>query len=241
MRYAIFADIHGNLEAFKAVITAYRKESIDSYFCCGDVVGYGANPHECIEELQKLNAVCVAGNHDWAVIEKRAIENFNPYAKEAILWTLENITHSDKDFLSSLELVFQNNDFVMVHGTLQSPQQFTYLRNFLQATQTFELMEQSVCFVGHSHVPGVFVENGNTVNPSKEIIVYLREDHRYIINVGSVGQPRDGNSQAAYAIYDTQKRIIEIKRVPYDIKAAQDKILKAGLPAKLAERLLSGN
>ncbi|MDP8266008.1 MAG: metallophosphoesterase family protein [Candidatus Aceula meridiana] len=241
MRYGIFADVHGNLEALEAVIAAYKKESIDKYFFCGDVVGYGANPSECIERIKSLNAVCIAGNHDRVAIEKRDIEKLNIYAKEAMLWTKENISQGDKDFLDSLDLVFQDNDFVMVHGTLSDPERFDYLRNFFQATQIFELIETLVCFVGHSHAPAIFVEKAYSGDPFKERGVQLNAGCRYIVNAGSVGQPRDGDPKAAYVIFDTQKKIIEIKRVAYDIKSAQDKILKAGFPKKLAERLVEGN
>ena len=238
MRYGIFADIHSNLEAFEAVAEAYEKESIDAYFCCGDVVGYGADPHACIKIMTELRVVCVAGNHDWASADMFGAEHFNEHAKTAIQWTSIQLTDAERTFLKNLKFVERHHDLMVVHGSLKEPQAFHYLMDFSQMAPHFLLMDRAVSFVGHTHVPGIFVEDDRgEIKAHRDPRVDLHPKKRYLVNVGSVGQPRDGDPQAAYCIFDSKKNTIEIKRVAYDIKTAQDKILNAGLPARLAVRL----
>jgi len=241
MRYAIFSDIHSNLEAFDAVINAYKKESIDRYIHVGDVVGYAANPKECIEQLKKITDIAVAGNHDWAAVNLFSLEHFNPEAGEAILWTRKNLDESSRGFLEELKLVYKNEDLTAVHGTLHHPRDFNYLNDAYIAEETFRILETTVCFVGHTHSPGIFSKDKTeNIYHRKSNKIILEESTKYIIDVGSVGQPRDENPQAAYCIYDTVKKEIEIKRVAYNLKAAKDKIIKAGLPKFLGERLAVG-
>lgn len=241
MRYGIFADIHSNLEAFEAVIESYQKEKIDAYFCAGDIVGYGANPSECIAKVKEMKAVCVAGNHDWASAEKISTDKFNDDAKEAINWTSAQMNDQEKEFLKRQMLVDHQKDFIFVHGTLNNPEEFNYLVDFYQLAHNLALMDRAICFVGHSHVPRIFIERAQgEVKEHKEFVVNVESKCRYVVNVGSVGQPRDGNPQASYCIFDSTKKTIEIKRIAYDIKAATDKILKAGLPSKCASRLNLG-
>lgn len=243
MRYAIFSDIHSNLEAYEEVLKAFLKEKVDGYYCGGDIVGYGADPSACIDKTRELNPYIVAGNHDWGAVGLTDIDNFTENAKNAILWTQDVLTGSDKEYLKNLELLYKK-DFIMVHGSLNKPEEFEYIFGLSEAYNTFLRMNEqniSLCFVGHSHVVGVFVEDreGNIgYNSWPEI--KLEEQKRYIVNVGSVGQPRDIDPRAAYCIYDTEKKIIEIKRVRYDIEKAKAKIIKAGLPRILAERLSLG-
>jgi len=240
MRYGIFSDIHANLEAMEAVFKVFQKESVDSYFCVGDVVGYGANPHECIEIVKDLKAPCVAGNHDWAVIDRLDTRYFNPVAKTAVVWTRGAISPEDKGFLESLQLVYKNNDFILVHGTLQEALYFHYLVEEEEAKRMFALMDRPICFVGHTHVPGIFVQHKQRVGFVFHSKLKLDSGIKYIINVGSVGQPRDGNPMASYCIYDTEDNSIAIKRVSYNIAEAQRKIIEVGLPPFLAHRLASG-
>ncbi|MDD5730931.1 MAG: metallophosphoesterase family protein, partial [Candidatus Omnitrophica bacterium] len=148
MRYAIFSDIHSNLEAFKAVIKAYKKESIDEFVCAGDVVGYGADPRECIAELKRLAMITVAGNHDWAGVNLFPADYFNEDARRAIIWTKGELGESENIFLSSLKLVYQNADLTLVHGTLHEPQEFNYMIDYRDASDTFKLLETGACFLG---------------------------------------------------------------------------------------------
>jgi len=277
VRYGIFSDIHSNVEALDAVIQAYRTEDIDKYLCIGDIVGYAANPNECIEKAKMLAMISVAGNHDRACVNLFSADYLNPFAKEAVIWTQSNLDDQSKYFLEHLPFIYKNEDLTMVHGTLDEPQDFHYMSDGYTASKTFGLLETDVCFVGHTHVPGIFIhsqqenlaihsedeqrllsinhsrprplgrgsrrliksENGN-IAYQKESGINIKEGNKYIIDVGSVGQPRDGNPEAAYCIYDTKKKNIEIKRVSYDIQAARGKIINAGLPGFLAERLLLG-
>lgn len=223
MRYGIFSDIHSNLEAFEAVLEALKKESVDKYFCVGDIVGYAANPKECIKIMQELNCPIVCGNHDWAAVDWVDHTYFNPYAKAAVEWTKSQLNDSERNYLKDLPLIYEDEEITMVHGTLEKPEEFDYIFDEFSALRTLDLSRTKVCFIGHTHFPAEY---------SKEA--------KRLINVGSVGQPRDGNPKAAYCIYDPDKNTIEIKRIEYDIKTTMNKILAAGLPNILAFRLVEG-
>ena len=240
MRYAIFSDIHGNLEAFNAVLKDLEDQEIDGYFCCGDIVGYGADPSKCIQRIQEIKATVIAGNHDWAVAGKCQSTRFNVFARESIGWTIGMVSDEEKKFLSELNLIFKNDDFVLAHGTLHNPEMFHYLLSFLHVQWTLDLLDRNVCFVGHSHIQEIFCKKGDTVKRIDSYRILLEEGCRYLINVGSVGQPRDRHPDASYCIYDTQAKIVDFKRVAYDIKKVQDKIVAAGLPEALASRLSLG-
>ena len=240
MRYGIFGDIHSNIEAFREVIKAYKKEAIDRYISIGDIVGYGASPHECIKEIKSLEADTVCGNHDWAAVGIFPLDYFNPAAKEAAEWTRDVLRPDEKEFLKKLELVIDEKDFSIVHGSLYKPDFFPYILNSESAYRCFQRMERDLCFVGHSHTPVVFWLERDEIRHSFEGLIKLRQDVKYIINVGSVGQPRDNNPKACLSIFDSSKNTIEIKRVGYDTEGAKNKILKAGLPESLGYRLLEG-
>jgi predicted phosphodiesterase len=241
MRYGIFSDVHSNLEALNAVIQAFQKEDMDKYLCVGDVVGYGANPKECISLVRKLAEASVAGNHDWACVDLFSVDDFNPAAKDAVLWTRNMLDETDRYFLSSLEPIYKNDTFCLVHGSLSHPEDFDYIMDAYAAAQTFSLMKNQICFIGHSHVAGVFIDSGNSISYPEVDRVDIKEKNKYIVNVGSVGQPRDGNPDSAYCIYDSDKKQIQIKRVAYDTKTARKRILDAGLPRFLGDRLLVGH
>ncbi len=241
MRYGIFSDIHANLEAFTAVMNAYREESIDKYLCVGDVVGYGANPAECINILQGITEVSVAGNHDWAAAGVFSLEYFNPNARKAIEWTSLCLVTLQKDFLKDLKPVYKNDNLILVHGTLDSPEEFNYVEDSGSAEESFELLDTPVCFVGHSHKMGVFIKGkGGDIEYLTPPEIKLDANNKYIVNVGSVGQPRDSDCRAAYCIYDSSRQSIQLKRINYDIRNARRKIIDAGLPKFLGDRLLSG-
>ncbi len=240
MRYGIFSDIHGNWEALQEILRFCQKEGVNDFISLGDVVGYGANPKECLDMIRGLDTVCVAGNHDWAVSGRFNFENFHHDAQEAVIWTRNQLFSDDMDFLNSLSLVFKNEEFIAVHGTLGEPERFRYLFYMSDALQTFHLMDRPICFTGHSHVPQVLVQEGERVVCLNKMSVKANSDYKYIVNVGSVGQPRDGNPKASCCLFDSQTRDIDIVRISYDYQSACDKILKAGLPPSLAYRLLIG-
>jgi len=243
MKYGLFSDIHGNLEAFEAVLKALKKEKVDQYLFLGDIVGYGADPRACIDLLKDLvkanTCLCVAGNHDYAVCGLSSTEYFVQYAKESIAWTKTRLQEEEMNFLSQMKLVQHVGDITIVHASLEGPSEWRYIFDIDDAFPNFKLLKGRVCFVGHSHKPIIFTA-GETVAWSTHDRMVIRPDVKYIINIGSVGQPRDGNPRASYALYDTQAQTVRIKRVAYPVEKAQEKILAAGLPKILAERLCCG-
>jgi predicted phosphodiesterase len=241
MRYAVISDIHGNLEAFQAVLSALSEERIDEYLFVGDIVGYGADPKKCIELLKSLNPVAaVAGNHEWGVLEKMDASYFNELAKNAILWTRKMLDSDEIEYLKSLPLVYEDEKMAMVHGTLNMPEEFYYIFDTEDAYVTISQMKSPLCFVGHSHVPAIFISDSTKVEHMERMDIKIDSERKQLINIGSVGQPRDGDPRASFAVYDDEAFTVEIKRVEYDVRKAQEKILKAGLPSKLAYRLSEG-
>jgi predicted phosphodiesterase len=242
MRYGIFSDIHSNLEALEAVIKAYQKEKIDQYLCLGDVVGYGANPNECVELTANMAAMTVAGNHDWAALGLFPAELFNEEAEAAVLWTGKELSGASKSFLRGLKLVGETDNFILTHGSLNAPHDFNYLQNIRDCQPTFQLMKQNICFVGHTHVPVVFIrDEQDKIHYEDTLKIRVEPGNKYIVNVGSVGQPRDSIPAAAFCIWDSEKNEVEIKRAVYDVFTARQKIIDKGLPEFLGNRLLSGN
>lgn len=239
MRYAIFSDLHANLEATEAVLADARARDCTDFVCLGDVVGYNANPHDCVEIVQKLKCPVVKGNHDEQATLSESSRGFNALAEAAINWTRDHLTNEDKEWLRTLPLTQQVRDFTIVHATLDTPGQWGYVFNSLDAVASFACQQTTVCFFGHTHVAGAFVRD-DSVKKVKVDQLTIEESNKYFINVGSVGQPRDGDWRAAYCIYHLDNNVVEQRRVEYDLAAAQQKILKAGLPRMLAERLKLG-
>jgi len=242
MRYAILSDIHGNLEALEAVMDALSAESVEAYLSIGDVVGYGANPKECINILRSLEPeVLIAGNHEWGVLGLKGLEDFAETARGAISWTKKIMDKEDLEYLKSFSILYEDEKMTLVHGSLYMPEEFYYILNTDDAYIAIKEMKNFVCFVGHSHVGGIFAYNHKDVEVIEiDEVVRIDPDRRYIINSGSIGQPRNGDPRASYAVYDDEESTVEIKRVAYDIKKAQEKILKAELPPQLAYRLSEG-
>ncbi|GBE05171.1 MAG TPA: metallophosphoesterase [Nitrospirae bacterium] len=238
MRYAVISDVHANLEALNAVIKKIREEHIDRLWFLGDIVGYGPDPLKCIETLEKEADVLIAGNHDQAAIGLVDIAYFNPYARAAIEWTHDILGDKERAFLKQLPIKREMDGVLLVHSTPIEPGQWHYLMSVKDAFKNFRYFKENVCFIGHSHQPEIM-----ELSPDNRITVYrehsqIREGHRYIINAGSVGQPRDGNPDSAYVLID--KNSIKINRCPYDIVSTQKKMRLAGLPAGLIDRLSRG-
>lgn len=241
MRYGLISDIHSNLEALQAVLDSISKDKISEYLCVGDIVGYGADPGPCIRVVKSLECkALIAGNHDWGVLGLLGLEWFNEYAKDAAVWTTSVLNQDELDYLKSFKLTYEAKKFTLVHGSLEIPEEFHYILNGEDAYFTMKLMKTPICFVGHSHVAGIFYSDNSKVRYTTEPRIKIDYHRKYVINIGSIGQPRDGNPRASYVIYDDEDDTIEIKRVAYDIKSAQEKILKAGLPNWLASRLARG-
>jgi diadenosine tetraphosphatase ApaH/serine/threonine PP2A family protein phosphatase len=250
MRYAILSDIHSNLEALSTVLDALAAERVDRILCLGDVIGYGADPGACLERLQACEAVTVGGNHDLACIGQLDVNWFNDSARAAVVWTRTQLSIADVDALRRFPLTATIEPFTLVHGTLRHPQRFDYLVDAAQAVDTLTTCRTLICLVGHTHLP-CFIEFDRAprrlarmlTNP-QEMADLAYDDEpdakRYLINPGSVGQPRDGDPRASFAIVDTERRRVSFQRVPYDVAAAQRKIRQAGLPEFLAARLEAG-
>jgi predicted phosphodiesterase len=240
MRFAIFSDIHANLEALEAVLADARERRCTHFVCLGDVVGYNANPRECIERVRELDCLVVKGNHDEEATLSASSERFNELAERAIHWTRDNLMDRDKEWLRSLPLQKQVHDFTIVHATLDTPGQWGYVFNNLDAVASFTYQRTAVCFFGHTHVPMVFIRDQSGIRQERKEHIRIEPGKKYFINAGSVGQPRDGNWRAAYCIYDIENKLVELLRVKYDLATAQKKVAKAGLPQPLADRLAIG-
>jgi predicted phosphodiesterase len=242
MHYAIIADIHSNLAAFQAVLDDIKTQEIDKIWCLGDIVGYGPDPHECIELLRAIDNICVAGNHDRAAIGQLEITSFNPHAAEAVKWTAEKLSIGDITYLKNLPESIEDGDFLLVHGSPREPI-MEYILSISVARQNFDCFRNKYCLVGHTHVPQAYSldkENNCTATRFLPTIKLVTGELRLIINPGAVGQPRDGNPEASYAIYDNTTKIVQLRRVSYDIRQTQDRIMKSGLPPQLASRLETG-
>ena len=239
MRYAIFSDVHANLEALEAVLADARAHKCTHFVCLGDVVGYNANPHECVERMREMDCPVVKGNHDEQASLIESSRDFNEMAEQAIQWTRDNLVDEDKQWLRDLRLQRQVRDFTIVHATLDTPSQWGYVFNNLDAAASFTYQRTTVCFFGHTHVPMVFIRDEG-VRRVRIDTLRIDPSKKYFINTGSVGQPRDADWRAAYCIYQIDKNVIEQRRVKYDLETAQKKIIKAGLPRLLAERLAIG-
>ncbi|GAB4135982.1 MAG: metallophosphoesterase family protein [Planctomycetota bacterium] len=244
MRIGILGDIHGNLEALTAVVDAMRAEHPDLWVQVGDLVGYGPDPGPCIELVRGLGCLVCMGNHDAAVLDLLDTAYFNNFAREAVEWTKEHLPEEHLSYLRSLGLVVHHPEFTVVHGTLHMPEQFGYVISAVEAMDSLALQQSRVCFVGHSHVPAIYMKRDQGdlfVAPYQpEIRVDTAGFARVLVNVGSVGQPRDEDPRATFALYDTETEVVEIRRVVYDIRGVQEKILRAGLPPMLANRLSLG-
>jgi predicted phosphodiesterase len=239
MRFAVFGDIHSNLEALQAVLADAQAHECTHYVCLGDVVGYNANPHECVEIIRQLECPVVKGNHDEQASNEESLESFNPLAEEAIQWTREQLSGEDKQWLRDLRMVRQVRDFTIVHATLDTPSRWGYVFNQLDAAASFSYQHTSICFYGHTHAPRAYVKDINVKGvPLQKLII--EPNKKYFINVGSVGQPRDGDWHAAYCIFSPAEHTVELRRLEYDINTAQDKIVAVGLPQRLADRLAMG-
>jgi len=238
-KIAIFGDIHSNMEALDAVLNDSEKREVSAYVCVGDVVGYNANPSECVDRLREIKCHTVKGNHDHYCSNNAPLHDFQPVAAEVVKWTRQQLSDEHKEYLQGLPLVRKQDGYTLVHSTLDAPEHWGYVFDVLEAESHFNYQSTTVCFYGHTHQPVLFEKQVRTVR-SAFIKVRVELGRKYFINVGSVGQPRDGDSRAAYAIYNLASREIEIRRVEYDVEAAQAKIHAADLPERLAARLGAG-
>lgn len=241
MKIAIFSDIHSNMEAFQAVISDIDRQNVDQKLFLGDIVGYGPNPNECIELLKENSDVVLGGNHDWAAVGMTDTSYFNEYAKESMNWTIETLTDENKEYLKTLPPNAVLDDFQIAHSTPLEPKEWHYIMSVKDAQDNYPALEKDLCFIGHSHQP-VIIEfmDGINVLPIKDMYKQLDKNRKYIINVGSVGQPRDSNPDACYLIYEMETGDIQYRRVEYNIKRVQKRMTRFKLPNYLIERIAVG-
>ncbi|MFH1681642.1 MAG: metallophosphoesterase family protein [Candidatus Eisenbacteria bacterium] len=240
MILAIISDIHGNLEALEAAFRCIDEDGADDVLCLGDIVGYGADPNECVDRVRARCSHVLLGNHDAAAVGMTSIEYFNAHARRAALWTRETLTPENNEYLRSLPMDYRTGDFYAVHASPQEQEEWHYIVNQSIAEEAFLAFPDAICFIGHSHLPMFFREGGGRGVRIPEGTVQFPNDGRYIVNVGSVGQPRDNDSRLSFGFYDTAERKLRLRRESYDIAAASAKILKVGLPEMLATRLHLG-
>jgi diadenosine tetraphosphatase ApaH/serine/threonine PP2A family protein phosphatase len=244
MRAVILADIHANLEAFTSVLEDVKKKGeVDEFWCLGDIVGYGPDPHSCIELLHQQNHICVAGNHDWAATGKVPVSDFNDEAATACRWTEQQLMPEDIEYLNNLPSTMERGDFTLVHGSPREPV-WEYILSAEIAEENLSYFKTKYCLVGHSHVPFVFRSDklgSHTISNFPVESPMLLQENRLIINPGGAGQPRDGDPRASYAIYDSNDGLVIHYRVPYDIGTTQAKMKEYGLPSRLIFRLYHGH
>ena len=265
MKYAIFSDIHGNLEAFQTVLEKAKALGAEKFVSLGDTVGYGADPAECLHLLRSLDPIAVVkGNHDeFASNNDEIMEGFNQHARLAVLWTKSQLSAEDRAYLADLPMRVtpRGANFTVVHATLDSPEAWGYIFDEHHAADNFAYQFTPLCFCGHSHVPLAFAKkpvlkhsgksieelydwadyNAENFHCEDSFVLKLEAGFKYLINVGSVGQPRNRDPRASFAIYDSDERTVTRYMLPYDIATAQKKIILAGLPERLASRLEVGS
>jgi len=238
VKIAVISDIHSNLEAFHTVLTFLKSEKISTIICLGDVIGYGPNPNECVELVKTHCQQCLMGNHDHAVLGMTDIYYFNQYAKEAVLWTRRELSTYNKAYLGNLVFTSEMGDIFFVHSTPIDPEEWHYIFSEYEARQNLNYIKHRLVFVGHSHIPVVFSYNGGPLM-ERQLKLDLEKD-RYIVNVGSIGQPRDGDPRACFVLYDDQENTLEYVRLEYPVTKTYQQIIAKKLPPFLAMRLLAG-
>jgi len=241
VRYLVISDIHANRTALESVLR--DAPPFDMIWCLGDLVGYGPDPNECVARIQDFEHICVAGNHDWAALGLLTLDDFNTEARIAHLWTREELTPVSQEYLQGLPVRLEQGDFTLVHGSPREPI-WEYLLDLGVAIVNFSHFSTPFCLVGHTHLPLIFVleEGGgrpHAMIPEIGTPISLR-GYRMILNPGSVGQPRDGDPRASYAILDTEAMTWELRRVPYPIEITQERMRARGLPRRLIARLEVG-
>jgi len=240
-KIAIFSDIHANSAALENVIQDATDQGVSSFACLGDIVGYGPNPSDCVTRIQELKCVTVKGNHDEYVADSYDLSLFNTQARTALEWTREKLSTGQKNWLASLPYTKRLGRNMIVHATLDDPEKWDYIRNSFDAAIVMQKQNTPVCFYGHTHIPIAYEMRGSNAKAVPLGKVNIENGCKYLINTGSVGQPRDGDTEASYVIFDRIERSVEFRRVAYDIQTVADEIRSVGLPDSLAERLIQAS
>ncbi len=240
MRIAVLSDIHGNLEALEAVLADLDRIGFDQLYSLGDIVGYGPNPGACIEIVRRRADVSLKGNHDAAVAGVASLEDFNEFARWAVEWTAQRLDGGQLEYLGSLPYTCCVQGILLAHASPIEPERWHYIHGLADLDDHFAAFAERLCFVGHSHRPGVYAIRAGHHAARHGDRERLRPGLRYLVNAGSVGQPRDRNPQASYVIYDEEDERVEVRRVAYPVAKTQQKMRAAGIPSFLVDRLDAG-
>lgn len=241
MKLAIISDIHANLEAFEAVLADIEKRDCEKIYCLGDVVGYGCDPRACVELVEKHCAVKLLGNHDHYSLGLYENDNFNEIAKMSHKWTKSELTDFELTLIENYEMEFFEDSIHFVHASPNGPNKWRYLLSAEDAEAAFVNMDKNICFVGHTHIPTIFIDRANDL-PRMKVghDITIDTEQKYIVNVGSVGQPRDNDPDASYVTFDSELGDLFFRRVKYDVEKTQQKMAKAQLPELLIKRIAIG-
>ena len=244
MKIAIISDIHSNLEAFTNFINIVKETGIEEIYSCGDIVGYGPNPEECVNLFIENHIVGVKGNHDAGVVDESVLFGFNTYARSAIVFTKRILSKSSESFLKDLPFFIEKEQFTIFHGFPSIRAPFRYILTEDDAMEAFMNVKTQIAFYGHTHKPCICVLSKNNkfevIYPEEKTKYEIKDGFKYLVNVGSIGQPRDGNPKSIFAIYDDQSKELEFIRYAYNIEEVYKKIIERNLPAYLGERLFLG-
>ncbi len=241
MKLALISDIHGNLEALVSVLNHIEKQKVDKIHCLGDVIGYGSDPSSCLELVNKSCDVRIMGNHEYAALGLEDIDDYNPAAQKSAIWTKAQLSDREKAIIAEFEMSHALDDILLVHASPFEPKEWHYVLNAEAALEALEYLDEKICFLGHSHVPQIYAERENDLPRAQVGHDFLPDDEsRYIVNVGSVGQPRDNDPRACYVTWDSEEYEVLYHRVDYDVETTQDKMSQANLPRMLIARLSMG-
>ncbi len=240
MRLVIISDIHANLEAFEATLRRIDEIKPDKILCLGDIIGYGPNPNECVKIVKNKVDISLAGNHEYGVLGRTDLQTFSENARIACEWTGDVLSDGSFSYIKGFPIGLVDEDIFLVHSTPINPERWGYILTTRDASHQFLGFSESVCLVGHSHLPVCFEEESGMCELTENNSLCLQKGKRYIINFGSVGQPRDYDPRASFGVIDTEERRVQLIRVTYDIERVQRKIIDNGLPLFLAERLKIG-
>ena len=241
MLYGICSDIHSNATAFKAVLESMRDNGVERKVCLGDIVGYGVDTDECVDLVRENMDFCLIGNHDSVAVKNESSEGFNPYAKQAIEWTQKHLSKESVAYIRSLPYIHEENDICFVHASPLSPADWVYVTDLEDALNAFDHFSERYCFVGHTHSPVIIASRPLAIPKILDEYEYvIANTERLLVNVGSVGQPRDRDPRACWCLLDTETKCVRLIRVEYDIRKTQNRMKKQGMPSFLIDRLSVG-
>jgi len=241
MLYGICSDIHSNATAFRAVLESMRDNGVERKVCLGDIVGYGVDTDECVDLVRENMDFCLIGNHDSVAVKNESSEGFNPYAKQAIEWTQKHLSKESVAYIRSLPYIHEENDICFVHASPLSPADWVYVTDLEDALNAFDHFSERYCFVGHTHSPVIIASRPLAIPKILDEYEYvIANTERLLVNVGSVGQPRDRDPRACWCLLDTETKCVRLIRVEYDIRKTQNRMKKQGMPSFLIDRLSVG-